>query len=166
MVVISGAYLSEGVLELIVGMKIVLLNFNFTFIDGIRLIENKMYSYMSFDQPNKLLYDIGVIYGSTLVNISKLIIVIALIIFLHIIFVLIYNKCKKIDKSKCSRKFADKLYALMAFAIYVRLIIQSFLLILFSSFSEAYELKVDTTVQIISFSINIIFLIFISLFMM
>ena len=89
-----------------------------------------------------------------------------MIICLHIMFALIYTKCKKIDKNKCWRKFTDKLYALMAFAIYVRLIIQSFLLILFSSFSEAYELKVDTTAQIISFSINIIFLIFISLFMM
>ena len=64
------------------------------------------------------------------------------------------------------RKFADKLYALMTFAIYVRLIIQSFLLVLFSSFSEAYEFKVDTTAQIISFSINIIFIIFISAFIM
>ena len=53
----------------------------------------------------------------------------------------------------------------MTFAIYVRIIIQSFLLIVLSSFSEAYELKVDTTAQIISFSINIIFIIFISVFM-
>ena len=74
LVVVSGAYLSEGVLELIIGMKIVLLNFNFTFIEGIRLIENKMYSFMSFDQPNEHLYDIGIIYGSTFLNISKLII--------------------------------------------------------------------------------------------
>ena len=66
LIVVSGAYLSEGVLELIIGMKIVLLNFNFTFIDGIRLIENKMYSYMSFDQPNKHLYDIGVIHKQIL----------------------------------------------------------------------------------------------------
>ena len=61
LIVVSGAYLSEGVLELIIGMKIVLLNFNFSFIDGIRLTENKVYSYISYDQPNKQLYDIGVI---------------------------------------------------------------------------------------------------------
>ena len=165
LIVVSGAYLSEGVLELIIGMKIVLLNFNITFIDGIRLTENKVFNYISYDQPNKHLYDIGIIYGSTFLNISKLIIGIVFTICWHTIFALIYNKCKKIDKNKCSRKFADKLYALMAFAIYVRLIIQSFLLIVFSSFSETYELKVDTTAQIISFSINIIFIIFISVFM-
>ena len=124
-----------------------------------------MFSYISYDQPNKHLYDIGVIYGSTLLNISKLIILFVLIICLHTIFAPIYTKCKKIYKNKCLRKFADKLYAILTFAIYVRLIIQSFLLVLFSSFSEIYELKVDRTVQIISFSINIIFLIFISVFM-
>ena len=61
LIVVSRAYLSEGVLELIIGMKIVLLNFNFTFIDEIRLTDSKMYSSLSYDQPNKHLYDIGVI---------------------------------------------------------------------------------------------------------
>ena len=65
------------------------------------------------------------------------------------------NKCKKFNKESRWRKVIDKLFKLLSFSIYVRLVIESFILICFSSFSEMYEMQFNSYPQIASFVINI-----------
>ena len=59
-IVVSGTYLSNGLLNLIIGMNAALLNFNFIEIEKINFIKDA-YNAISFDQTNQLLYDIGIV---------------------------------------------------------------------------------------------------------
>ena len=65
------------------------------------------------------------------------------------------------NKGKGKRKWRnikEKLFKFFTFSIYIRIFLQSFIIILLSWLNEIYELKLNNSVKLVSFSMNIIIL--------
>ena len=159
--IVSGVYLSDGVFSIITGMSFALFDFDFIKIEKIKIFEI-IYESLAFEQPNTLLNNIGITSGSTFINMLKSILVVCILIWMHALIMCAYYKCKSFDDRNCWRKFWEKLFEIFTFSIYIRFFIQAFIIILLSSFSEIYELRVFNRVEIISYIIN--FFIFTSIF--
>ena len=141
-------------------MSFVLFNFDFIKIEKIKIFEI-IYECLAFEQPNTLLNNIGITSGSTFMNMLKSILIICILIWMHALIMPVYYKCKSLDDRNCWRKLWEKLFEIFTFSIYIRFFIQAFIIILLSSFSEIYELRVYNILEIISYIIN--FFIFISI---
>ena len=152
--IVSGVYLSDGVFSVITGMSFGMFDFNFIKIEKIKIFEI-IYKCLAFEQPNTLLNNIGITSGSTFMNMLKSILVVCIFIWMHALIMWAYYKCKSMDDRNCWRKFWEKLFEIFTFSIYIRLFIQAFIIILLSSFSEIYELRVYNRVEIISYIINL-----------
>ena len=83
---------------------------------------------------------------------------------IHVIFIPMYFKWKKLDQRNIWARIGNRLYASFAFNIYVRIVIQAYITILLSWFWEIYELKVKTGPEIISYWINILIFVLIFVF--
>ena len=75
---------------------------------------------------------------------------------IHAIFIPVYFKWKKLDQRNIWARIGNRLYAILTFNIYVRIVIQAYITILLSWFGEIYEFKVKTGAEIISYSINVL----------
>ena len=93
LLLISGAYISLGVSNLITGMKVSIINLDFIKIEKIWIIEN-INNYFSSEQSNENLSNIGINSGSTIVNLLKLFWTIILIVLLHLVFLRFYVRWK------------------------------------------------------------------------
>ena len=158
LIIVSGAFLSNGVFYLIVGMNIVLFNFEFIKIEHIENIKDIYYD-LSFDQPNSHLSDIGIPSGSTYVNNIKLVIFILLAILAHLFFIMIFRWFKWTDRYRIWIRVYNLLFTFFTFSIYIRMIIEAYFMMLLSSFSEVYEHDLSSVSRTTSFYINIAILI-------
>ena len=139
-------------------MSFTLFNFDFIKIEQIDNIKD-FYNDLAFSQPNSYLNDIGIASGSTYINLSKLLFFILWIAFTHGLFVLIFNYYKCKDRNRVCKGIYNTMFSIYSFSIYIRLIIEAYLMILLSWFSEIYELDTSNTINIVSFYTNIVILI-------
>ena len=135
-------------------MSFGMFDFDFIKIEKIKIFEI-IYECLAFEQPNTLLNNIGITSGSTFMNMFKSIMIVCILIWMHALITPAYYKCKSLDERNCWRKLWEKLFEIFTFSIYIRLFIQAFTIILLSSFSEIYELRVYNRVEIISYIINL-----------
>ena len=129
LLLISGAYISEGVSNLITGVIVSVINLDFIKIEKIWIIEN-INNYFLSEQSNENLSNIGINSGSTIVNLLKLFYTIILIVLLHLVFLRFYVKWKKYTKESKWRKIGERIFRLFTYSIYIRIILQSFIPIL------------------------------------
>ena len=127
-------------------------------------IFQRIYSYFAFDQTNVYLFKIGLIYGSSVLWLSKLILIISILVLFHLAFLPMHYAWKKLDQRNICARIGKRLYSILTFNIYVRIVIQAYITILLSWFGEIYEFNVETGVQIASYWINILICILIFIF--
>ena len=160
---VSGAYVTDRVFKLIVGMSFTLLNFDFIKIEKVKLFE-EIYQNLSFDQANDMLSNIEITSGSTYINMSKASLFILFIFVINLIFLPFYIKWKHYEDRNLFKRFGIILFRFFTFSIYVRYIIEAFIVICLSSFSELYEFNTKHKIETASFIINIVILMLIFIF--
>ena len=124
----------------------------------------KIYQNLAFDQTNGVLSNIGITSGSTYINMSKASLFILFIFVMNLIFLPFYAKWKHFEDINLFKRFGIILFRFFIFSVYIRFIIETFIVIWLSSFSEFYELNTKHKIETISFIINIAILILIFIF--
>ena len=81
---------------------------------------------------------------------------ILIIFFIHVLFIPIYCKWRSLGRNNICKRFGEKFIDILTYSIYIRLILESFIIILFSIFGEIYQLKIKSKTEIFSFWINIL----------
>ena len=157
LIIISGVYLSDGVKATITGMGYSMLNFDFLQFERIDMF-GKFINFITFDQTNESLTEIGITSGNSFVNVFKLMLLTITIIMIHILLIPVISKWRNCKKESKYNKFGNKLYYFLTFALYVRLILQSYLIIALSAISEIAVFDVSNSIKITSFIISWIFL--------
>ena len=153
LIVISGVYLSDGVKATITGMGFSMLNFDFLKLEKIDIF-GAFINFFSFDQTNEGLSEIGVTSGNAFINVFKLLFLVFILIIIHILTIPIMLKWRNGKKDSLIKKWGDKLFYFLTFAIYVRLILQSYLIIVLSAISEIAAFVVSDSIKITSFIIS------------
>ena len=93
LILISGVYLSDGVKVTITGMGFSMCNFDFLKLENINIIGD-IFNYLSFDQTNQSLNEIGIKSGNAFINISKLLFLFLLLVLIHILLYPIISKLR------------------------------------------------------------------------
>ena len=142
-------------------MNFTLFNFDFIKIEQIDNIKH-FYNDLAFSQPNSYLNDIGIPSGSTYINLSKLLLSILWIAFTHGLFLIIFNYYKCKNRNRVCIWIYNTMFSIYSFSIYIRLIIEAYLMMLLSCFSEIYELNNSNKITMASFYINIVILVIVT----
>ena len=137
---LTGAYISDQVLSTITGMSITLFKFDFIKLDKYFEFIYSFYEYLAIGQSNASLSQIGINSGNVILNNFKLFIFFTLLILLHIWLLPCFVYWRKSSKVNWWTKLFNFIYKVMTFAIYVRLILQAYLLLLLSSISSIINL--------------------------
>ena len=136
-----GAFIPTKVVQFIVGMNISL-NI-LTFLNVSSFVPNKMQD-LNYSQSNSYLYLINLKSGSSLFNWMSFCNLILFIIVLHFMVLFCWRLLSKVDPTRWIAKITTKLYEGMTFGVYVRTILENYLLLLIASLSELYLLKFNT----------------------
>ena len=152
---LTGAYISDQVLFTITGMSMALFSFDFLKLEKISIFYY-LFDFLKINQLNSNLTKIGINSGNTIINWFKLFWMIGIFIFLHWVFIPINLKWRKSVKSKCWVKLNNFVFKFMTFSIYIRLLLQAYIMILLSSLSQIVDFEHSGFVEIISQIIAII----------
>ena len=90
---LTGAFVSDKVRRYLSGVDFVMFNFDFIPFNKVPLIYD-FYIWMKYEQHDQNLKDIGVDYGSSVINNISFIFIFLLFTIVHIFIVLIYCKTK------------------------------------------------------------------------
>ena len=91
LIIISGVYLSDGVKATITGMGYSMLNFDFLKFERVDMFGNFI-NFITFDQTNESLTEIGITSGNSFVNVFKLMLLTITIIMIHILLIPVISK--------------------------------------------------------------------------
>ena len=156
LLILTGAFIPEIIRQYLAGMDFVSLNFDFIpFIDVIYISD--LYLWMKFDQTNHNLEDIGLDYGSTVVNNISFLVILLIFIILHLPIALIYTKTR--SKTGFCNKSINFICKFMTFSAYIRLVLENFQYMLLCSISEAYEFNFSTQNRKVSLILAYFFMI-------
>lgn len=138
LIILYGATLDIKILNYIKSMVVSLFKFNllslpiFDFING---IESKL----DYEQKNEELNFIGLESGSTLINLFDTLMTLILFALFHLLLSLCYIKHRSdLNRSSCTRAIKN-LFTVFTFGVYIRLFMETNMIILLSSISELIE---------------------------
>ncbi|CAI2376235.1 unnamed protein product [Moneuplotes crassus] len=153
---LTRSYFPSDIILFLTGMKFTLLSLSFIpfpEIPGIKTFVNQF----DFDQMDDYIYEMEIKSGSTFVNSLTLLSLVGLIAIFHF-FISLLKKTKETDEEKkLSRKVIWWLYEQLTFGVYIRIILEAFLLVVVSSLYELYMFTYDNLLSYIA-NIVIIFL--------
>ena len=145
---LTGAYIHPYVFQFIKGIDFSILNFSI--LDNTEgLLKINFMSYFDCTQQNDYLNDIGLQSWSTIINISLSVLFDIWIMIIHILLYLFYL-CVKSNRN-CFSKFVFNLLKVMTFSVYIRKLLESFLLFSISTTQELYLIKPPSASRTISF---------------
>jgi hypothetical protein len=134
-----GAFIHEDLLMFLEGFSFALFNFAFvplTKIPGLSSILNLLSSELNEGYVN----NIGIEYESTTKNIASLLAISAFLLSLHLSLVLpLFIKSKKYDQTHKFRIYSEKLFFLFTFNIYVRMFLESYIVISLSTLFQIWD---------------------------
>ena len=134
--------------------------FEYPFIHSFEFFNNILDN-AEFLQPDERLVELEVKYENTFSNSLTLMINVALILFLHICM-LPFAKCTPDEDQNrllyYSKIVIRKLFELLTFTLYIRLMLQSFQLLLLSSISEIYLCNLSSVTRIFLYTFAIFIL--------
>ena len=93
LLLLTGAFIPETVRQYLSGMDFVSLNFDFIPFIEVPLISD-VYLWMKFEQTNDDLKDVGLDYGSTVVNNISFLVILLIFITFHLPIALIYTQTR------------------------------------------------------------------------
>ncbi|CAI2381945.1 unnamed protein product [Moneuplotes crassus] len=145
---LTQAYIPEIVKQYLQGMSFVNFNFGFLPTPDLPAIMN-----IKFETHSDYLDGIGLQSGSTIINHIFVLILLVLLALFHLLLISIRKCCKARDKqAKWYYKANDKVIGWMTFGVYIRLIIESFQIMVLASLYEIKYFSTQNTIHIISLS--------------
>ena len=152
---LTGVYFPKDITDLLNGNSIFMFSFSFIGIINLRGFYS-IKQQIDFDWDDENLKYIGFNSGSTLINNLSLLILFILIVCIHLIFEWILCSFKhKIEAKSWLKKIFNFLKKLFWLTIYIRLIMQSDLYLLISSFYEMKQMRTRGWNQIFSLIISL-----------
>jgi hypothetical protein len=148
-----GAYIPLEIIHFIVGMDFALFSFDFipfTEAPGI----SHLASFLNVGQRNEYLETIGLESESSLMNNMSILLTIILTILLHGVIYLCYRRVKDVSDPKWYHQLTTKTFEAFNLSVYIRMILEAFLFISISSFSEIKYSRLISVAFIISFLIS------------
>ena len=162
LILFTGVYFPDGIIEVITGSKILFFPFpsipfrNFKF-------QSSLINYFQIDQSNSILERIGVESESTLINIYSFACSLILVVLIHLSIAIVFKVTACLETSICCkllgkwiRFIISKLFYFLTFGYYIRNFIETFQYMLISSISEVKRLEFNTKSRVLSFAISII----------
>jgi hypothetical protein len=144
-----GAYLPPRVIKIILGLDFSLVSFSFLQIEKIPLITN-MFNFIDYDQSDDYFDELGLTSGSALLNHIPLILILGVLVLYHLSILPCFRATKSLKEGNWVRWIVQKLFEMMTFSIYVRVMLESYLYIWISTVSEINQFDVSTGFKQIS----------------
>jgi hypothetical protein len=157
---LAGAYIHPIVIDFLKGFEFSTLSLDFIKIEKLFGFKDLTENFQIIESDDYL-NSVGLQYKTGFMNIFSLLSTAALIIILHlcVIVPLAYYGSKLADESK-KKKIINKLISYFTFTVYVRFIIEGYVLICLSSISEIYTWDTTSTYRITSVCISCAIIIF------
>ena len=158
---LTGVYIHLYVVEYIKGLDIAILSFSLPY-NGNYFIKLRVLKYFEWSQQNDYLYDIGLQSWSTIINISTSLLVVILILGIHLFVLVLYLWTKYYPN--WFTKLILKILKTLTFSVYIRMLLELFLLFSISSSQELYSSKMQSTSSTVSFWISLTLLLLLGWF--
>jgi hypothetical protein len=146
-----GAYIHKDVLAFLEGFNFSMISFSFLSLDSIPIIKNILSLFPG--APNSpYMQSIGLEYESTIRNIMVTVIVILVLLLLHILIAIpLQIHTRKYDEDSKLRRFSKFIFLFFTFTIYIRVILESYLIVCLSCVLEFWRLGPNEAVAVLAF---------------
>jgi hypothetical protein len=146
-----GAYIHKDVLVFLEGFDFSMISFSFLSLDSIPIIKNILSLFP--ETPNSpYMQSIGLEYESTIRNIIGTMLLILTLLLLHILFAIpLQIHARKYDEDSKFRRFSKFLFLFFTFTIYIRVILESYLIVCLSCMLEFWRLGPNEAVAVLTF---------------
>lgn len=141
-------YCDQNVVQFVTGMEISLFSFDFIPIKDIPIFSQAV-DFLSVEQDNEYFEEIGIESKSALVSNLQLVLVMGFIVGVHLLFTPIYFHY--LEGEGFWHTFRIKLMSMFTFTIYIRMLVESILMILLASVAEIYDFNISTAERRTSF---------------
>ena len=160
LLVLTGAYMTPAAKEILIGSEYTSFTFSFIPVLDIPVI-NIPLKELHFDQEDVNLKKMGLKSGSSLTSNAVFLIIMVILVLLHLLTLLIPRLNQNQNEStmrRTLRQFRTWIDTFMGFTVYVRLYIEVYQYMLLSSISELNTEKTNTTENLISYVLAVLFL--------
>ena len=164
LLLLSGAYFPEEVIEFLESLKFALMSFNFIKFENLLVLKDAI-AYMTFKVKTQVITHFDINSGCTFHNTFSFTCIIVIIMILHLIILSINYwiiRCSKTGNKL--RQFSAKLVKFIAFSVYLRMILESFLFITLSPAEEIRNYDFETRTKVLSYWIAWVYMIISILF--
>ena len=159
LLLLTGAYFPQKVIDYLESLKFALMSFTFIKFEDLLMFKDVI-GYMTFDLKTPDLKHFDINSGCTFHNSFSFTCIIVLIMMLHLV-VLSVNywiiECCKTDNKW--RKISTKLVKIIAFSVYLRVFLESFLFITLSPAEEIRNVDLSSQNKILSYLIAWLYMI-------
>lgn len=160
---LTGVYFPTKVSELIHSMRPALLTFYFLDCDDLS-INTSDFEECGYAQSNAALDFIGLQLGSTIINVHLITAIFILILIFHLMLLPCYLCIVKKEKDGNFARLITSCVSLLSFTVYIRFILEAFLLICIASFSEIERFDTGNSTKTRSLIIALVFSFLIAIF--
>ena len=152
---LTEVFVPKDIEDYFTGMSFLSFDLSFIPFSATPLI-NSVFSYFEFEQEDEYLQEIGMQYGSSILNQFSMIFMISLLMILHVTVILSY---RIIDKDESTRKYKilSKLMDLFLFTIYVRTFVEALQMMMLSSLIEIKTFDTSEISRVFSILISFLF---------
>ncbi|CAI2380491.1 unnamed protein product [Moneuplotes crassus] len=157
------SYLPSKIQIYIHSLSLALVNFDIDW--RFFIIFRKVYEWFNYEQPSDELFLAGIENGSSLLNLSGSIAFLISFGIFHIIFSSLHWINKNNPEKTCLMKTIEMIANFFTAELYYRLVVESFLMMTLSSFSELKRADTDEVPNFNSFISSIVICIFVLIFM-
>ena len=164
-ILISNAFIPEDVINVITGVKIALFPFIYLPLDKIEY-NNQGVQIFEFGLKNIHLKSLNISSDSTIYNSFNMIVTIIALLIIHPPVLLANRWISNINNGrwswlvKIAGILVNKVFVILTFGIYIRIILESNQYLLISAVNEVYEFNTSTSLKIVSLTFAIFVLIF------
>jgi hypothetical protein len=151
-----GAYLPKTVIDLITGMSFAMFSFSFIPFEKIPMIDS-LFNVFDYDQSDDYFDNIGLTSGSAFLNHIALLIIVGVFILFHLSILPCYKASLALNEGNWAKWVMVKIFNIMSFSIYIRILLEAYLLISLSTISELNEFDHSNGFRIFSLSMSLIF---------
>ena len=156
-----GVYIPEEVIHFLQGVSFWLFNFSFISLSKLGIYE-KFVSFFDWKSNSSYLSSIGFDSVWMIINHLMLVAILFSFIIFHLVILILFKAFK--TKSNCWAKLIKYIFMLFTFTIYIRIIIESVLAVLLTSFNEFYIHDLSDGSKVLSFIISAILVLILIIF--
>jgi hypothetical protein len=161
---LTKVYISPKVVDYLVGMSFVNLDFNFIPFENIPFVDF-ITSNIDYDSNNGYVERIGLESKNSFVNQISLFFVFLIVFIVHSKISMFCRLLNVNEKDKCIHKTLKKLYSFMTFGVYITLIAEGFQIIMLGSLNEVNLAVFSDSLHIFSYCWSWIILLIWALFL-